>query len=744
MKSIIVFVILVLLAMPAISIAQITIPTLTGRILQTDKKGNQIPVPFANVIWKNSKQGTVTDESGKFSLEKRTSGSHDLVISCLGFQTDTIRLNADQKYLEHTLVVKNVNLDEVEIRSRQEGQYISSLNSIKTEVISSVGLQRLACCNLSESFENSATVDVGYSDAVSGAKQIQMLGLAGVYSQLMFENIPFIRGVASPFGLGYVPGTWMQSIQISKGTSSVTNGFESITGQINVEFKKPEHTDEKLFINAYGSTKGRGELNIHTASKVTKNTSTMLFGHVSGQLSESDHQKDGFLDIPTGHQVNLFNRWTFNHPNGRGHSQFAVGIINETRKGGMTEYWNTSGNKDGLWGLKLKTERYQAFAKSGYYLDKSGVLNLGLQAAGTYHKQSGFFGLREYSSLQKSLYLNAILQIAISKKHSISTGISYQYDDYQEQFDLLKHDLSESIPGIFSQYTYETEKFTAIAGLRADASSYYGTFLTPRLHLRYALTEDITARASAGKGRRTAMLFAENTGYMASSRKFIIADNLKQEEAWNYGLNLTTNIHIDEARKITIALDAYNTSFTNQVVADADMDYKHLHFYNLTGNSFARSYQAEITAEPIKRLSITVAWRINDVKITESNDLVKKPFVSKHKGLLALSYSTRFDKWSFDVTTQYTGEQRLPDVSENPKASHHTEYSPGFFTIHAQITRRFKNIELYAGGENLTGYTQHHPIISADDPFSDYFDASHVWGPLMGAMYYAGVRIFVR
>ncbi len=744
MKSILTLVVLILLGMPMVSIAQINTPSITGKILQTDKQGKQIPVPFANVIWRNTKKGTVTDESGQFSLEKREGNINEIVISCIGFSTDTIKLKPDQKHVEHILLAKNVNLDEVEIKSRQEGQYISSLSSIKTEVISTVGLQRLACCNLSESFENSATVDVGYSDAVSGAKQIQMLGLAGVYSQLMFENIPFIRGVASPFGLGYVPGTWMQSIQISKGTSSVTNGFESITGQINIEFKKPEHTDEKLFINAYGSSKGRGELNIHAASKVTENISTMLFGHVSSQFGESDHQQDGFLDIPTGHQVNLFNRWTYNHPNGRGHSQFAIGMVNEIRKGGMTEYWNTSGNKDGIWGLQLKTERYQAFAKSGYYLDKKGMLNLGIQASGTYHKQSGFFGLRDYQSMQKSLYLNAILQITLSKSHSISTGLSYQYDDYQERFDLLAHNLKESVPGIFGQYTFETEKFTAIAGLRADASSYYGTFVTPRLHLRYAITDDIVARASAGKGRRTAMLFAENTGYMASSRKFIIADNLKQEEAWNYGLNLTTYINIDEARKITIALDAYNTSFDNQVVADADMDYKHLHFYNLTGRSFARSYQAEITAEPIKRLSITMAWRINDVKITESNDLVKKPFVSKHKGLLAISYSSRFDKWSFDVTTQYTGEQRLPDVSENPKASHCTEYSPGFFTIHGQITRRFKNIEVYAGGENLTGYTQHHAIISADDPFSEYFDASHVWGPLMGAMYYGGIRLFIR
>lgn len=715
-----------------------------GYVKSANEKGKTEPLPFAAVYWLKTKNGTTSNEKGVFHLDRTPDDGNKLVFSFMGYTSDTLTIEPNVSEVEATLKPSEASLEGVEIKERQDASFISKLNSIKTEVITETGLRKLACCNLSESFENSATVDVGYTDAVSGAKQIQMLGLAGTYSQLMYENMPFIRGVAAPFGLSYVPGTWMQSIQVSKGTSSVINGYESVTGQINIEYKKPEHIEEPLFINVYGNDQARLEANIHARAKLTDNLSTLLLTHATTQQSAIDHNDDGFLDTPKSHQINLFNRWSYERE-GSMHSQFGIGLIDEERIGG-SKGWDDDPNwyQHGLYGVNIKTRRYQGFGKIGFFLDEHGHSNIGMQFSGTYHNQEGFYGLRNYSATQKSLYGNIILQSEITEEHKYSAGISYQYDNYNESADALNLERTESVPGVFAQYTFELARFTAIAGARADFNSEFGTFFTPRLHLRYQVLENTTLRASAGKGFRTASVISENSGYLASSRQFLIADELKPEEAWNYGINLTQEFHLANERKATLTLDFYRTDFINQVVADPDQDAQKVVFYNLDGKSYSNSFQAEFTVEPFRGFTATAAFRLNDVKITENNELKEKPFVSKYKGLLTLSYSTKFDKWSFDFTTQFNGAQRLPYTGSNPEIYQRADYSPEYVILHGQITRRFKNFDIYAGGENLTGYVQHDPIIGADDPYGKWFDSSMVWGPLLGRMFYAGVRLTVK
>ncbi len=715
---------------------------LHGQVKTINDKGKEVPLPFASIYWIKSHQGTTSDENGQFHLPRTDSDGDILVLSFVGYISDTIKVESDATEIGAVLKPSGTTLGGVEIKERLDGSFISKLKPIKTEFITESGLRKLACCNLSESFENSATVDVGYTDAVSGAKQIQMLGLAGTYSQLMYENMPYIRGVAAPFGLSYVPGTWMQSIQVSKGTASVINGYESVTGQINIEFKKPEHTEERLFVNIYGNDEARLEANVHAKASLNDNLSTLLLTHFSTQQSSIDHNGDGFLDAPKSHQLNLFNRWSY-EKEGSMHSQFGIGIIDEERNGGSKDWDKTTDWYDqGLYGVNLKTRRYQGFGKVGFFLDKEGHTNIGTQFSGTYHDQKGFYGLRSYEALQKSLYANIILQGEITEEHKYSAGISYQYDDYKETISELAMNRIESVPGVFAQYTFDlATRFTAIAGARADFNSEYGTFFTPRLHLRYQILENTTLRASAGKGYRTASVVSENSGYLASSRQFVIADDLKAEEAWNYGINLTQEFPLANERKATITIDFYRTDFVNQVVADPDQNAQKIVFYNLDGKSYSNSFQTEVTVEPFKGFTTTAAFRLNDVKITESGTLKEKPFVSKYKGLLTLSYTTRFEKWSFDFTTQFNGAQRLPDTQGNPEEYRRDDYSPEYFILHGQITRRFKNFDVYAGAENLTNYTQHHPIIGSDDPYGPYFDSSMIWGPLLGRMIYAGVRL---
>ncbi|MBI5540863.1 MAG: TonB-dependent receptor [Bacteroidia bacterium] len=723
---------------------------LKGVVYEKEKNGEQTkftPLPSASVVWKGTTNGTVTDVNGKFKLVKPNIKPLYLIVSYVGYKTDTLRVSESESEINIVLQESNV-LSEVEISARKEAEYIDKLSAIKTEVISTAGLQRLACCNLSESFEGSGTVDVSFSDAVTGAKQIQMLGLAGIYSQMMAENVPMIRGLAAPFGLSYVPGTWMESIQVSKGTSSVINGYESITGQINVEFKKPTKS-EKLHVNMYGNNEGKGEINIYSAQKISPKLSTMTMLHGEMQALKGDMNKDSFIDLPLSKQFNIYHRWDY-EVEGKFCNQYGLKVMYDDRLGGQMNFNPlTDKGSTSSYGVGVTTQRYELIAKHGFFLPKPGT-SIGIQTVGSYHKQDSYFGLNEYEGSQKSFYGNIIYQTIIgTSDHKLSLGGSYMYDGYDEHVQVSTLDtnfkVNESVPGAFVQYTYDHNKiWSLIAGFRADYHSTYGTFLTPRIHFKYNLSENSAIRISGGKGYRSPHSIAENVGLLASSRQWVFTEELKAEEAWNYGISYTQDIRLADEKKISLSLDAFRTDFINQVIVDIDSDLRKVILSNLDGQSFSNSFQANITFKVIKQLEFSLIGRYNDVKQTYEKMLMQKPMVSPYKGLITASYSTKHEKWSFDITNQFIGKTKLPATNTNPVEHQMSSTAPAYYILHAQITKRFKHIDIYVGGENLTNFTQMHSIISASDPFGQYFDSSMIWGPIIGRMFYAGLRLKIH
>jgi len=716
----------------------------SGRVSEMDENQNEKVLPFVNVYWSGTSHGTVTDENGEFNISRHGNDGHALVFSFVGFAPDTIFVEASQSEVNLVLAAGD-QIDEVTVAKRFGGAYISKLKPIKTEFITEAGLQKLPCCNLSESFENSATIDVGYADAVTGAKHIKMLGLAGVYSQMLFENIPYLRGLESAFGLNYVPGPWMESIQISKGAAAVINGYESTTGQINIEYKKPEKGDP-LYVNLFANSIGRMEANITSAIKLNDNWSTMILAHGSTMQNKIDRNKDGFMDIPLNQQINVINRWKYN-PEGNFRFQFGFSFLDESREGGQLgfDYDRDQGTMN-AYGINIQTRKYNGFAKVGVLFPNKPYQSIGFQTSVTKLQQDGLYGLNRHSGDQSSVYANLIYQGIISNtNHIISMGGSFQYDDFSEFLNNDLHSRTEWVPGVFGQYTYTNpEKFNGIAGLRMDYNSVYGLLITPRLHMRYMLDENTSLRASAGKGYRSANVLSENLGLLASSRIFYFTEDLDMEKAWNYGVNLTRDWHLGSEKELTASIDLYRTDFQNQVIVDRDQDANGVYFYNLDGKSFSNNFQAEVIIEPLERFEITAAYRFSDVKSTIHGEIREVPLTSRYKGLLTLSYATPFRKWAFDFTGQLNGQSRLPDTRMNPPEYQLEKYSPQYFILHAQITKRFKWFEIYAGGENLTDFRQENPILSANDPFGPNFDASIVWGPLLGRRFYAGIRYTLK
>lgn len=698
------------------------------------------PLPGVNIYWKGTQSGTVSDKNGNFSIAA-SNQTHDLVFSFVGFKNDTLHVHYGHEPVSHVMH-ENPTLDEVEVSTRARTNFVSRMSTVNTTTITSGELTRAACCNLSESFETSASVDVSYTDAVTGARQIELLGLAGIYTQMMSENMPNLRGLATSFGLTYIPGSWMESIQVSKGASSVLNGYESISGQINVEYKKPRES-ERFFLNLYQNHTGRSEANFNARLAVTDKLQTMLLGHVSFQPWEHDKNNNGFLDDPMYTQYNFFNRWDYDQENFE--LQFGIKALKEERQGGQLGFYPEK-PRDTLngYGIEVLTERYESFLKTGFIFNRPAT-SLGIQQQVIYHDLQSYFGLRDFNAQQFSYYGNVLFQSYIDNtQHMFTTGFSFIYDHTESSGVGLATDYIERVPGAFFQYTYsDGEKLNLIGGIRADHHNYHGLFYTPRLHARYSFSEQTILRLSAGKGYRTAHVVAENLSLLASSRPLIFRGTPdgkdKMEAAWNFGINLSHFVNIGN-RELSLNIDLYRTEFIHQLVIDRFSHDMEIMVYHLDGKSYSNSLQAEANYELIQGLDVTAAFRLNDVKVSYEAGLEEKPFVNKYKGLLSFSYKPGLGRWQYDLTGQFNGQTRLPATGAHPEALQQDERSPAYTIINAQITRYFRKWNVYVGGENLTNFTQKDPILAADDPFGDYFDSSMIWGPVMGIKLYAGLR----
>ncbi|RHR36318.1 TonB-dependent receptor [Parabacteroides sp. AF18-52] len=700
---------------------------------------NDQPIIGANVYWEGTQQGTTTDVDGAFKLKTRE-GANKLVVSYIGYETFVLPVTNVDEPLKIKLKGE-VALEEVVISERKIGTIASRTSVLQTQKITYDELCRAACCNLAESFETNPSVDVSYADAATGARQIKLLGLAGTYVQMLTENYPNFRGAASLYGLDYVPGAWMESIQVSKGTSSVKNGYEALAGQINVEFKKPP-TADIFSVNLFGSDAGRYEGNADASWHINDKVSTGLLVHYSNDKKQHDGNDDGFLDTPLREQVNLMNRWY--HKLDKYVAQYGVRYLHESRTGGQATKHHDFVDP---YKVHLNTNRAELYTKQAYIIDNEKVESVALILSGSYHEQKSMYDRTPYNVYQNNVYASLLYEKEFSPAHSLSTGLSMNYDGFNEN--LLQNDVrnvfdrTEVVPGAYLQYTYNlNDKLIVLGGIRADYSSLYDFFVTPRVHIKYNPFDWFHVRVSAGKGFRTANILAENNFLLSSSRKMNIADNLDQEEAWNTGVNLAFYIPLF-GKELTLNGEWYYTNFLKQVVVDMDSDPHAVSFYNLDGKSYSNSFQVEATYPFFRGFTLTAAYRYTDAKTDYRNaegvtQRLKKPLVSDYKGLLTASYQTPLKKWQFDLTGQFNGGGRMPapDATNPLWKSDFNAYT----VVNAQITKYFRRWSVYIGAENLFDYKQSHPIIDAENPRGDNFDGSMVWGPVHGRKIYAGLR----
>ncbi|MGB0432038.1 MAG: TonB-dependent receptor, partial [Bacteroidia bacterium] len=705
---------------------------LKGKVV--DKSSNE-PIITASIFWQGSSTAATTNVKGEFEIEDLKQFD-SLVVSFVGFKTKTILRKNINGYLNIKLE-SNTGLGTVVIEEKVNSKQKLSIETGLVEKISSRELKKAACCNLSESFETNPSVDVNFADAISGAKRVQLLGLDGIYSLITLENIPEIRGLSASYGLSSIPGPWIESIQLAKGVGSVINGFEAITGQINVELKKPMAAP-KFHINSYVNSLGRYETSINGQFKVSDNLSTMLLIHGNTMQNAVDANADNFIDVPMINQFTGTNRWQYY--NDKIESQFGVEFFTEERQAGEVGF-NKSDSISQFkpWGLWVKQQRFKAYAKVGILpTDARPNRSLGIINRYSTYRQQSQYGLKEYDGVNNYWYTNVIFQDQLfSRFNTIKLGGGFFIDDYQQSFtdglnsrtEPVGLNRTEQSAGLFAEYTYDPNiRFTLIAGSRVDYHNMFGAFATPRLHLRYKLRKNLTWRLAAGSGQRTPNALVDNSRVMVSSRQIVFQKDLLQEKAWNFGTSFVWDFEIKK-REASVTLDVFHTEFENMLMMDMDANLQQLTFYNQFGRCYSSVAQVEANYELLKRLDLRVSYKVQDVKSTfVESGLRAVPFVAKNKFLANMGYSTKGRRWSFDITTLRITPGRL---AESIDVSGFDEPRP-FWRVNGQVTFKFKTFEAYLGGENLTGFTQDNPIISAQSPFSETFDAANVWAPVYG------------
>lgn len=748
--------------------------SLTGKVT-----GSGTPLPGVSVHWAGTTTGTISDTAGRFVLS-REAGHGRLVASFLGYANDTVEVETGTTSVEFDLRPSDVVIDEITVQGRMQGNYIRAEGVLKNETISFAGLTKMACCNLAESFENSAAVTVGYGDAISGARQIKMLGLAGTYTQILDESRPIMSGLDAPYGLNYIPGMWLKSIQISKGVASVTAGHEAIAGQINLEHRKPTD-DERLFANLYLDDELRTEANVTTALPVTADgklsTVLLLHGSLSPDVRKTDHNRDGFRDQPETDLIDVANKWLYTADNGM-QLRWGWKLLQEDRLGGMSGYRKSMRDEmldRGIYGSYIRNRGIDAYVKLGMpvgapVLNSADSSELQSNIAAIidfdHFDTDGYFGLNDYDGHEKRLSAKAMYNRYFSERSSLMAGMSALMRFYREHLlnptpwlgttGAYRLDRDEHEAGVFAEYTYSIkDKFTLVTGLRGDYNTYFEKFyLTPRGHLRWDMTSSTVLRASAGLGYRSANLIADRIGVLATGRELRFPDGLssdfdRMEKALTFGGSLTQTFGLVGKEDASLSFDFFRTRFYNQMIADQEFAPDYVMFYTSEGLSYTNSYQIDFTWKPALRFDIFATFRYTESAVTldrpdGSVERVERPLTDRYKALLNVQYASQFRRWVFDFTAQLNGPSRLPALDGNPAVS---RYSPRYPIFFVQATRKLGRFDLYVGCENIGNYRQHDPITvdghafrPGDDPFVASFNSSVVWGPLMGRKFYAGFR----
>ena len=737
-----------------VSIAFLSLPcamtaqTILGRVGNRDKE----PLAGASVYWLGTSKGVVTGKKGEFQISAKDASNRKLIASHVGHTPDTV--DVTNRSIVEILLKETGDMDELVVRSQREGVFISDVKAVKTEQITQTELKKAACCDLAGCFETQTTVQPQTTNVVTNSKELRILGLSGVYNQVLIDGFPMIQGLSYTYGISGVPGTLVDNIYVSKGANSVLQGFESISGQINVETKDPDKA-ERLLLNAYMNSFQERHFNANYAFKKGRWSNLTAF-HTVQPAGRIDRDKDEFLDLPLLTRYMVSSKWKLGNDKDWGwSSRIGLRYLNERRIGGQVSFdAERDKGSTSVYGQKVNINQPEIWTKTGYRMNDRHNLVAFLSVLN--QRQNSFFGSARYDALQTSVYGNLQYELKYGE-HELKTGLSHRHltlnEDiaFTDTFLLRTYDGAyrrlENITGLFAENTmrFFKDRLTWIAGVRVDHHNRFGYRITPRTLLKYDVAPGTILRANIGTGWRTVNLFSENIGLLASSRNIVFTEELLPEQALNFGVNLTQRFKTkDENLSGYFSADFYRTGFQNQIFPDYDSDPTKAIIRNFTGTSVSNGFQAELFLRIHKRFELKTGYNYLDVYRETPEGRVSLPFNPMHKVITSFSYKPLTERFHFDMNLHHYGRQRLPDTKSNPVGLQRPDFSQPYSVLNMQFTYRFRKLELYTGCENVFDFRQLQPILGWQDPFGPYFDTSSVWGPTRGREVYVGARFVLK
>jgi len=722
---------------------------ITGYVFGDDE-GKKQPLDAAVVKWINTTKGTISDSTGKFSLALTNITDKRLVVSYAGYKTDTVEA-ADQQSVE-VMLFPNMSTSIINVEDSKKSTYFGNFPS-KTEVISSQELVKEACCDLAGCFGRNSSVEVAVTDIITDAKELKILGLEGAYTQLLVDNMPLLSGLNTKYGISSIPGTQIDKITISKGSNSVIQGYESISGIMNV-ILKDYNTSDRLLVNGFMNSMLEKQFNLNFANPVSKKWNNILTLHTVQKSDVMDDNGDSFLDNPLTTRYVLYNKWNFHDQEKKTDFNIAGRYWNEKRIGGQKDlgsHGTSHSTGQRLYEQTVKINSFEGYSRfSNQFTETSG---LKMYLTSSYYDQASYYGFTKYDARQTNFSAMGFYEFEIIPRAFLKTGISYKYQKIDEVIAFEdttsktyagNYIKKESIPGVFAEnsLSFLEDQASLMTGIRFDYHNEHKLIVTPRALFRYQPMKTLVFRASIGSGFRTINLFSENSNILASSRNVVIAGNLEPEKVLNYGADILFYFGANDYSG-SFNVDYYRTDFSNKIIPDYDSNPTEVIFANLNGKAFSNVMQAELSLTLLRNVDLKLAYKYIELKYDKDGVRYEQPFNPKHRMLTTFSYTPTSKSWSVSAGLNWFGKQRLPSTASNPVQYQLPSESKPYTLVNAQFNKNFKYFELYAGVENLLNFKQENPIISADDPFGPYFDTSFIWGPTKGREIYAGFRFIL-
>ncbi|MBI5404001.1 MAG: carboxypeptidase-like regulatory domain-containing protein [Ignavibacteriae bacterium] len=708
------------------------------------------PLEGAVIKWIGTRKGTLTEKDGKFSIEADKISDRRFVVIFVGYKTDTVEVG-DKNFIEIS-ILNNASTKTIVVEGQVNSSFIDDHDHSKTEVITSAELKKDACCDLSGCFGKNASVDVTVTDILTNTKELKVLGLEGSYTQILVDNMPIMTGLVTKYGVTSIPGTLIDRINISKGSNSVIQGYESISGIMNVMLKDYS-TSEKVLMNGFLNSALESQLNLNTSAKLKKWNTLFAFQTVQ-ESRKVDDNGDGFLDAPLTRRYMFYNKWKYGSPEDSTNTNAVIGLryLDERRIGGQKNFdYNSNLGSSTVYGQTVNLHNGDAYARINQLLGNQSQIKVYLN--GGFFNQTSYYGATLYEGKQRNFNINALYEFPVFEHSTLRFGSSYKYENINEDVKFLSastktyagnYEKNESVPGVYTEGSFELEqlKLSFIGGVRVDFHNEHGTIPTERFLVKYQISDKTIARASFGTGFRTVNPYSEYPSFLGSGKDIRGIRNIQPERTINYGIDLLQYFVIGGLSG-NVNVDFYKTVFSNKVIAECDaMPYMYM-FTNFS-DAGSNVFQVESSVNFLQQLDFKLAYKFIDLYYYKNGARLEQPFNSKHRVLMGITYTYPGNSWILNYYLQWFGKQSIPSTAKYPVQYQVPSESDAYAMMNIQFTKNFRLFEFYTGIENLLNYTQPNPIISADNPFDKNFETGYVWGPTRGREIYFGIRYMIK